>query len=686
MRRIGLGAVLGVVTAAALPARADLLRGWMDQPLTETAHTVEVKLDGGVARLTVRRTFHNDGAIPEEANLDVELPSGAVASSLRLRTPSAWENGVLLESQLATDQYEELTGIGDHRVLRDPALLEWVDVGTLSLRVFPVPPGGQATVEYELVMPTEYEGGRVVLHYPQPWREEDPAEEDGEKNLALPEVKVGKGGAVTRDEGSVRISLPPPEIDVMVARYGVFTVSDRGAVWRLELDAAPELAPKPKNARVAFVIDASYSVGVGGIAEQIALARGYMANLPDAKYEVILFRRDVARLMGRFVGAKDLDKELERAAAMDRLRPGNGSNLEAGLASAADALNEGKHKGASRIVVFTDGAMRDGFSPSLGVTLLRRAPKGTIVHVVRLADTGDAIFLDDDEGDDDGESLVEARDDSDPLAPIADSYGGVVLAIAGDGEPADYARVARGLVQPIRIDDFAVVTPGVDLGTEVPAQVVAGSGFRTMTSVDDSVGVVQLSGKLWAQPWNMAVAIDGAYTQRVGMLLFGDELLHSFSDDEEDLSRIAMTVKVVSPYTSFLAVEPGTKPSTQGVNRDPDRYATIGYGSGVGSGYGVGGGKGGSRQPDLVAILAEMLEPGARTCGALDPRTSPNAESGRAATLKIECTEREIVDVRLTGAPSAVIGTCVLEQAWGLRLTDDYKGHKTHEVSVAVLP
>ncbi len=695
--RFTIGIGIGIMLAAA-PAGADALRGWMQQPLQETEHSVEVKLDGCVAKLTVRRSFHNLGEIPEEANVDLTLPPGAVASSLRLRTKAGWETGTLMDAQAATGEYEELTGIGDHKVLKDPALLEWLDVGNLSLRVFPVPVGGEATVEYDLVMPTAYEEGKVVLYYPEP-------SGASAANLIRPDVRVGKGtltrGVVlSEDEGLEgeddageddeatprwsRVELAPPDIDVMVARYGVFTVNQDTAIWRLELDAAPELAPKPKKARVAFVVDASFSVGAAGITEQLALARGYMADLPDAKYEVILFRREALRLAGKFLTAGELEKVIARAGALDKLRPGNGSNLEAGLAAAADALAgalaeaKGKDKGASRIVAFTDGAMRLGFSPSLAVALLKRAPASTVVHVVRRPSAGEDIFLN---GGEAAEPLAEERADGDPLAAVATAFGGIVLQISGRGEsPADYAKLARGLVQPIRIDDFKVVSEGAVLD-EVPGVLPAGAGVRHMMAVGGSSSAVRVSGKLWGEPWTLDVPIDGAYSQKVGTLMFGDEVFRLLSED--DARRVAFAVKVVSPYTSYLAIEPGVQPATQGVNRD--RWGTIGSGDGTGFGYGAAGAGGGAEDyRDLEAMIESMLQPAAVSCGALDPLVVTEIE-GALGSLEIEATDDEVVDVRVAGSPSAVVGTCLMEEAWTLALGREFSGHVTYHANLVRL-
>jgi hypothetical protein len=235
------------------------------------------------------------------------------------------------------------------------------------------------------------------------------------------------------------------------------------------------------------------------------------------------------------------------------------------------------------------------------------------------------------------------------------------------------------LVQPIRIDDFAVVSTGVSLA-DLPGALPAGAGVRHMMTVPGGSGMVRVSGKLWADPWTMDVPIDGAYTQKVGTLLFGDTVIQEVSG--EDTRRLAFAARVVSPYTSYLAVEPGTQPSTQGLERGGGGGGT-GTGTGVGYGVSGGGSGGGGVGLDLEGMLEDMLSRGARGCGALDPQAMASIEGD--AALDIEATEREIVDVRLDGAPSAVIGTCLIEQAWTLALGSEYVGHVTYRANVSVI-
>jgi hypothetical protein len=110
----------------------------------------------------------------------INLPYGAAATGLRIRSGKRWYKGDLLKRDVAAERYEKLTGLGA-AIPRDPALLQWVWTDQLRLQLFPIPPEGTATVEYTLTSPTNYAGGRYSFSY---------ARHDGSETLAVPVIRV----------------------------------------------------------------------------------------------------------------------------------------------------------------------------------------------------------------------------------------------------------------------------------------------------------------------------------------------------------------------------------------------------------------------------------------------------------------------------------------------------------------
>src|SRR5262249_1609248 len=144
--------------------------GTRSELLKETTHEIQLSVARGHADLVVRRTVLNGGDRHDQAMFYIDVPSGAVATSLRTLGMQAgrpvWFTAELMEAEAAAAKYQELTGIGGYYP-KDPALLSFRSQELLALQVFPVAPQTKKTVEYTLKLPTQYSGGRHRLSLPR---------------------------------------------------------------------------------------------------------------------------------------------------------------------------------------------------------------------------------------------------------------------------------------------------------------------------------------------------------------------------------------------------------------------------------------------------------------------------------------------------------------------------------------
>jgi len=696
--------------ASSAPARADSLRSTRGQPVVELSHAVDVDIADGLATLRVRRSFENRGALEEQIEMEIELPPGAAATGLRIKGKKRWYEGLLMEAQMADVVYESLTGFGPWRV-KDPALLFWDDLGALRLMLFPVLPGVVSTIEYTLLVPLTYRDGRYAFAYParvhqaelavpsiaarnrglrlevngeqldarerRPLArrmlagEEYPPDdlEGGVELVAADEIwddteleeqstwglgQALAGGETLDEVGLSLVTAPAPAIDVVATRYATFQLAPDKLLYALELDAAAELQPAPRRASVVFVVDASRSFDRAGIDASLDLCRAYADHLPDARVEVVLFRREATRLLDQFVPGDRIDAALELAATGDALEPGNGSALDAGLALAAELLE--RRRGPRRIVAIGDGRMRERFRNSLAADALSAVAEQAVVHLVELS----PVAADDE--------VVLTRDDEDALAPIALAHGGMLVALETGNRVPDYGQAALELVRPLRIHDFNVSAGDRPFGeVDVVEELWEGEGHRFMAISDEAPPFVALQGRIWAEPFIRIVAAD---PERGGellpALLFGSDLY--FGLERGEMMRAAAAGKAVSPVTSYLSVEPGTRPSTAGFEEEGG-LGVAGFGSGGGGfSIGCGGALGiGAGDPtDYAELIEELAAAGAAACRAAGGPSDP-------VPLQIDCTLDEIVDVEVEPSDNAALDHCLEEAVWAVQLPSLFK-------------
>jgi len=174
------GAFAGTVARVELPLREDTSRGQPRGLGTMTArhpgieeviagvrlasHRVRAIVQRGFARTEVEEVFANDTNDVLEGRYVFAVPPRAVTARLAL-----WVNDKLVEDEVVERKRAALIfrDIVDDTVRpRDPALLEWVASGELSLKVFPIPPKGtrKVVLAYDEALATA--GDEVRYVYP----------------------------------------------------------------------------------------------------------------------------------------------------------------------------------------------------------------------------------------------------------------------------------------------------------------------------------------------------------------------------------------------------------------------------------------------------------------------------------------------------------------------------------------
>ncbi|MBI4951485.1 MAG: hypothetical protein HY908_05595 [Myxococcales bacterium] len=654
-------AVLAGLGGGAGAARADDFAWTRSEALVERGYRVRVVLEPGQATLTVRRTVYNGGERPDQATFYLDLPPEAVAVGLRTLGSAEgrpqWFGGELLEAETAAARYQELTGIGGYYP-KDPALLSWRSLGRLALQVFPCMAQQQKVVEYTLAMPTHYRDGAYHVELPPLGSGELRAELTVEAAPGAGRVEVGAErfqrlpgtpAVVTwpADGGALDLALVPAHPPRLGGALGSLAASEAHGLTRFRFEAAPRLSEAPRGAHVVVVLDASRSIPEHEAAAALAAARGWLLHMPDARVEVLRFDREVRPTYGGFVPVARALADLAQAPVARR----NGSAVDLALAAAAGRL--AAVTGPKRIVLFTDALTRAAVGPArLQATL----GAGALLHVVDVHEAAEASL---------------ARYDEHEYGELAAATGGVAwVAGAAAGAPDAALAPFEELARPVRLHALAIATERDDPTLFSPSELAEGQGVEHLSTAAHPQAWVAARGLLWTEPVRVRLEADPKESRRSAALVFGASAHTDFTEDE--MMVLARAGGAVSPVTSYLAIEPGVRPSTEGL--DHGRLASrrarppqVRMGGTLVSG----------REPafDPETYLRYAVDSVWLGCGGF---------FGRTARVALETTLDEVVDVTEVSAIDATAEElrCLRAGVWELALPDRFRDeHATFDVS-----
>lgn len=637
---------LSMITSA---ARAEDVRGTRSDKLVEKEHTIRIVIDRDHAVLTAKRTVYNGGPRFDQAMFHLDVPPEAVATGLRSLGAKdgkpIWFEGELMEAEAAAAKYRELTGIGGYYP-KDPALLSWRNQSLLFLQVFPCAPAQPKTVEITYVMPVRYAGGRYHVKLPAMGTTAlRPV-----ATVATPRAgdQIFVDGAPLRKSSSVKLDK---EIDLALAASGMeplsgvlasVAVSRAHNLARFHIDAAPKLSSAPKRAHVVVVLDTSRSRSDDDIIASIGAARATLAHLPDAKVELLTFDRRVAHRYGTFVKA---------ASALDdwatyQPKRGNGSALDEALAEADRMLAKLPATTPKRILLLSDLLTRSKVTPASLKGALVSGAGGALLHIGVVREDEPRL----------------TRNDDHEYAPLALATKGVLWEGGASRAPVDASamrRVFEEWARPVRVHHVAVRADGLPDGAlDVKETLDEGEGFEDLQLPKKLVSKVELTGQLWGENVQRTLLPSEEEGDLWSALVFGSPVLHQLS--EQEMMVLAVRGHAVSPVTSLLAIEPGVRPSTEGLG--------VGEGGGGrGEGIGLGSigtlGRGAGVTFDKGLFLKRELARVAQTCNVVK----------RKVKVVIESTRDEIADVTsvsVAGAPS--FEGCVREGMWGVELSPHF--------------
>ena len=583
------------------------------------------------AVFTVTREFAaRSPADPIGLERQFELLNESVVTSFAIQTDGAWRKGRL--APVRDD---------DPRIYGGTPNRPWASLAPESYRSFTISTAsfrtaGKLQIRYTLWARGEsVPGGRRWTYCEKggPSGDQEPAAEIS-LPAGHPELRVHPDA----DKGDCFVvEKTEPDGKTVAARFGVYRFAPGIWWWRLEVSVPKRTAevPSPTDAApIVFVLDASRSQErEGGLAPQLAIVDAFLANVPGAEVELVMTSRTAARVFGRFVPASAFRQTLPADLVEQPL--GNGSFLDRGAALAAEALHQIGKPG--RIILMTDGVVRSRFDRRATIAALRRAPEGTLVHLLYPS-----------AGKMPGSTSHRVPEG---LGALPAAFGGAVYAVNvnlvdGVVRPLGPKTLSR-LFRPDALDSLSLVDPSKSsrpywpdwshdrTGNSVGRIAVGETGLWSGISTIPPPNRLELTGWIWSKKLRLSILRDPAFERRLARLAVSEDMLMECQDGRRQ-RKDAVIQGFAVPGLMFWAAGSGEwEPYGRGGIYYPGCLAGSG-GSGTGDGRRL-------VPQDLVPEIAPLLE----RC-ALSPDPAGTVRVG------IETDQQEILDVTVEGGDEPV--------------------------------
>jgi nitroreductase len=542
---------------------ADELKGERSpKGFVETANHVRATLHEGYVELVVVRSIENQGPTTDEAQWTLDVPDTAVATGLRTQGRAAgksvWYDGVLLPQAIAAERYRYLTGRGVARP-RDPALLYWMSPTTLGLRVFPCAASEPKSIEYTLQLPLSYKDGRYSGHIAPIGTPEQPATVEVRSGVPAStavldgvELAPGATGIRRNHREGISVELRPNLTRPITAELAVADLSTGRSYLRYELRAAPRISTIPIGADLVFIFDQSRSGGTTWTAQR-NLFEQVLRHFPSAQVLAIGFDRVARNMTNGFVPAARA-KELLRAFP-ETTR--NGSRIDRALVMALENVVKRHPKRETTRLFLLSDALAPSAIPTTDISrqIAEFPAKAQVVNAV------------------DGLCHVSHRTEHD-WQQATESTGGTVWEVSLSDlncleELEELARPKRYFVKKVELEPTSEPIA-------LPDTLDEGQAFTHQALVPGRPAALQFEAKLWGQTVTQRWTVDATATRVRSAFIAADNNVDQSLTEQEQL-RLAMLGRAVTSLTSYLAVEPGVRPSTDGLERG-------GHGGGEGFG------------------------------------------------------------------------------------------------------
>ncbi len=533
---------------------------------------IDTKISSQVATTHVEQIFRNDTDATLEGTYLFPIPEQASITEFAIWDGDRRLVGEVRSREEARRIYDEIV-----RRQRDPGLLEYAGKDLFQASIFPIPPHSDKKLELTYSQVLRAESGTVAYRYPlgtgrqvsQIGTISGRIELDGKeplRNIYSPThaVEVKRSGdrrsVITFESGG-----EPQDFQLFYAAsredFGVTLLTHRetgkDGYYLLMISPKDEWSEQEYTAKdIVFVLDTSGSMSEAGKMEKAraALLYGIRILRPQDRFNVVSFAGEERLMEARMITADDQGRKRGEEFAQS-LRPAGGTNINEALLA---AMKQFESSNRPKILIF----MTDGL-PTVGVTnptLIVDNARAARVPGMRLFTFGvgydvNTALLDKLAAENGGVAdYVEPKEDLE--VKVSNFFAKVNYPVLTDLK-LDMAGVQTDLVYPKTLPDLFRGSQLILIG-------------RYRNPIDLDFVRLQLSGsangvnknffynnlrfpmredandflpRLWA-------------TRRVGWLM---EQVRSNGEQQElrdEIVDLGTRYGIVTPYTSYLALEP----------------------------------------------------------------------------------------------------------------------------------
>lgn len=556
-------------------------------------HHVRVVVRDGFARTEVEEEFENTTAHILEGRYRFPIPGDASLSRLALWVGDELVEGEVLEQQRAASIYKRIV---DRPVPRDPALLEWVTGGEMSLKVFPIVPKKSRRVVLAYNQALSTENGLLRYVYPLSLgqgRENKLGELSISVHLAdtrakLHNVRVPNYDAhLGREGGFQTVSLnlkgaTPTKDFVVLADRAIEPGAQLSAyvpAWGPPPSSGAFGAPMPKDSSPnvkghfalrmsaelprdserpvplpqdrSIILDVSQSQSKETITAQAALAYGILREMDPSEKFVLLACDSACRTFPENGPSFASDEQLKGALSfLSSLEQVGSSDLAGALARAATLLQGLSREGRSRqVILLSDGNPSSGDLSAQSIAQRVRPLLEEVGADLRLIGAGRTLDEDTMRG------LARELDATYDRLQSGTSLEARIFEMSISLRRPVLRKVQLSLPSSLRTD-AEMRLPALRLGQEF---------IITGELLDLSAGEAVLEGTLAGFPYRLARKIEWtASSDAQNPLvprLWAQERIASLQakeatpDIRTEIIRLSTQHRTMSRYTSFLVLE-----------------------------------------------------------------------------------------------------------------------------------